>query len=940
MTSTTRPRRALAAILTTLALLGAAGGIARADTVSNNLDATIDATAELLNVPAGGSGSVGLYIDPTNGDGKNGCNLTAASRLVVSVASDNAAASVSPSQVTFDSCGATRTVTVAGVSTGTATISLSQVSNNTGATFDLVPATFVVSVAVAKTATSTSVTCPATVTYNGAAQTPCTAIVTGANGFSQPAAVTYSNNTDAGSATASASYAGDATRLPSSGTATFTILKAPTTTQLSCLESVVYNGEAQEPCTATANGNVLAVTYEDNRDVGPASASASYVGDANHEASDAFGMFEIRAAESTVTIACGAGGTYDGTAKLPCTAVATGAGGLSVPVAVTYDDNVNAGPVTASATFAGDANHAGSSDNETFSIAQASSSIDIDCSEAVYTGLALTPCTATATGAGGLVVDVPVTYSNNIDAGTASASANFDGDDNHTGSTNSVNLVILKAPSEMTLTCAPATYTGSIVESCSAFVTGAGGLHEQVAVVYGDNVEAGTATAAATYNGDINHGGSSASATFAIAKASSTVTVTCDPETVTYTGAPQEHCDATVTGAGGLDQALLVSYSGNIDAGTATASASYAGDANHEGSSDAATFTIDRAASVVSVTCSPSSLVFTGSPITPCSATVTGAGDLDETLEVSYSDNTNAGPVTASASYAGDANHVDDAGTATFTIEKAASTVTVSCPSNVTFTGSAQEPCSAIATGAGGLNETLEVSYSDNTNAGTATASASYAGDANHVDDAGTATFTIEKAPSTVTVTCSPSSVVFTGSPITPCSALVMGAAGLDQSVPVAYTANTAVGTATASATYPGDANHLAGEGSATFAITAWTLKGFYQPVDMSTPSTTVWNTVKNGSTVPFKFELFSGSSELTSTTAVKSFTVLQVNCTSSGTIDDIELTTTGGTSLRYDATAGQFVQNWQTPRAIGSCYKVTMTAQDGSMLSAWFKLK
>jgi hypothetical protein len=865
MTSTTRPRRALAAILTTLALLGAAGGIARADTVSNNLDATIDATAELLNVPAGGSGSVGLYIDPTNGDGKNGCNLTAASRLVVSVASDNAAASVSPSQVTFDSCGATRTVTVAGVSTGTATISLSQVSNNTGATFDLVPATFVVSVAVAKTATSTSVTCPATVTYNGAAQTPCTAIVTGANGFSQPAAVTYSNNTDAGSATASASYAGDATRLPSSGTATFTILKAPTTTQLSCLESVVYNGEAQEPCTATANGNVLAVTYEDNRDVGPASASASYVGDANHEASDAFGMFEIRAAESTVTIACGAGGTYDGTAKLPCTAVATGAGGLSVPVAVTYDDNVNAGPVTASATFAGDANHAGSSDNETFSIAQASSSIDIDCSEAVYTGLALTPCTATATGAGGLVVDVPVTYSNNIDAGTASASANFDGDDNHTGSTNSVNLVILKAPSEMTLTCAAATYTGSIVESCSAFVTGAGGLHEQVAVVYGDNVEAGTATAAATYNGDINHGGSSASATFAIAKASSTVTVTCDPETVTYTGAPQEHCDATVTGAGGLDQALLVSYSGNIDAGTATASASYAGDANHEGSSDAATFTIDRAASVVSVTCSPSSLVFTGSPITPCSATVTGAGDLDETLEVSYSDNTNAGPVTASASYAGDANHVDDAGTATFTIEK---------------------------------------------------------------------------APSTVTVTCSPSSVVFTGSPITPCSALVMGAAGLDQSVPVAYTANTAVGTATASATYPGDANHLAGEGSATFAITAWTLKGFYQPVDMSTPSTTVWNTVKNGSTVPFKFELFSGSSELTSTTAVKSFTVLQVNCTSSGTIDDIELTTTGGTSLRYDATAGQFVQNWQTPRAIGSCYKVTMTAQDGSMLSAWFKLK
>ena len=55
---------------------------------------------------------------------------------------------------------------------------------------------------------------------------------------------------------------------------------------------------------------------------------------------------------------------------------------------------------------------------------------------------------------------------------------------------------------------------------------------------------------------------------------------------------------------------------------------------------------------------------------------------------------------------------------------------------------------------------------------------------------------------------------------------------------------------------------------------------------------------------------------------------------------DDIELTTTGGTSLRYDTTGGQFVQNWQTPKSAGSCYKVTMTAQDLSTISALFKLK
>ena len=51
-------------------------------------------------------------------------------------------------------------------------------------------------------------------------------------------------------------------------------------------------------------------------------------------------------------------------------------------------------------------------------------------------------------------------------------------------------------------------------------------------------------------------------------------------------------------------------------------------------------------------------------------------------------------------------------------------------------------------------------------------------------------------------------------------------------------------------------------------------------------------------------------------------------------------MVTTGGTSLRYDGTAGQFIQNWQTPKTAGSCYIVTMTTDDGSSISANFKLK
>jgi hypothetical protein len=146
---------------------------------------------------------------------------------------------------------------------------------------------------------------------------------------------------------------------------------------------------------------------------------------------------------------------------------------------------------------------------------------------------------------------------------------------------------------------------------------------------------------------------------------------------------------------------------------------------------------------------------------------------------------------------------------------------------------------------------------------------------------------------------------------------------------------STAVGSHTLTAT----AHDKAGNQTVvtrSYTVLAWTLKGFYQPVDMNG----VVNTVKNGSTVPLKFEIFAGATELTSTADVKSLTATQITCDSSSLIDEIEVTATGGTSLRYDATGGQFIYNWQTPKKVGTCYRVTMTTQDGSTLVALFKLK
>ncbi len=150
---------------------------------------------------------------------------------------------------------------------------------------------------------------------------------------------------------------------------------------------------------------------------------------------------------------------------------------------------------------------------------------------------------------------------------------------------------------------------------------------------------------------------------------------------------------------------------------------------------------------------------------------------------------------------------------------------------------------------------------------------------------------------------------------------------------------STAVGSHTMTATATDIAGRTA-TATRSYTVSPWDFRGFYQPVDMSTATTTVYNTVKAGSTVPIKFEVFKGSTELTNTAAIKPLTSALITCSGTAGVDDVELLATGGTSLRYDATGGQYVYNWQTPKTIGSCYKVTITSQDGSSKTAFFKTK
>ena len=123
---------------------------------------------------------------------------------------------------------------------------------------------------------------------------------------------------------------------------------------------------------------------------------------------------------------------------------------------------------------------------------------------------------------------------------------------------------------------------------------------------------------------------------------------------------------------------------------------------------------------------------------------------------------------------------------------------------NIRATASSGLPVSFRASG----NCTVSANLVHLTGAGECTITASQAGDSNYLPAPDVQqTFRIFKAASTTTVICL-TKVTYTGSPLTPCSANVTGAAGLNQELTVDYTRNINAGTANASASFPGDANY------------------------------------------------------------------------------------------------------------------------------------
>lgn len=191
------------------------------------------------------------------------------------------------------------------------------------------------------------------------------------------------------------------------------------------------------------------------------------------------------------------------------------------------------------------------------------------------------------------------------------------------------------------------------------------------------------------------------------------------------------------------------------------------------------------------------------------------------------------------------------------------------------------------------------------------------------------------------------------------CTAADETAAPVDCAV-TGYAATVGTHVLTATATAP-DATTTTD--TITYTVKAWTLRGFYRPVRMGDR----WNVRKGRSTVPFKFRVFEGSTKATSTAVVDSFTAQQLVCSTMAPIGDPVSILSSKRAYRLRYRDGAFRLNWKTPKApkakkvkvtkvtrvhgkkvvrtvkrvrAVNCYQVTMTTDDGSALTALFKLR
>ncbi|MFF4423335.1 Ig-like domain repeat protein, partial [Streptomyces sp. NPDC001549] len=650
--------------------------------------------------------------------------------------------------------------------------------------------------------------------------------------------------------------------------------------------------------TAPVDVNGQAQVSFSGLDVGFHQAAAFYTGDADFNGSNSpLTLHVVNPAPVSVTVSANPDPSVCGETVTLCATVApvssgvgnpsgsvtfTGPGGLNETVALDAGGTacvtttvLETGTVTAS--YGGDECYASGTGTFDVTVNQASSTVSVTvepnpsvCGQSVTVCATVTAVapgsgtptgTVTFTGPGGLNETVT------LDAGgtaclattvleTGTVTAAYNGDGCFSSSTGTAPVTVNQAASTVSVTVEPnpsvcgetvtvcATVTavapGSGTPTGTVTFTGPGGLNETVPLDAGgtgclttSSLTSGTVTA--VYNGDGCFSSSTGTFDVTVNQASSTVSVTVEPNpsvcgqsvtvcatvTAVAPGSGTPTGTVTFTGPGGLNTTVTLDAGGTacltttvLETGTVTAA--YNGDGCFSSSTGTAPVTVNQAASTVSVTVEPNPSVC-GQSVTVCATvtavapgsgtptgtvTFTGPGGLNTTVPL------NAGGTacltttvletgTVTAAYNGEECFSSSTGTVDVAVNPASSTVSVTVEPNPSVCGETVTVCATVTavapssgtptgtvtfTGPGGLNTTVPLDAGGTacvttTTLETGTVTVSYTGDTCFLPSTGSLDVTVNPASSTVSVTVEPNPSVC-GETVTVCATVTAVAPG------------------------------------------------------------------------------------------------------------------------------------------------------------------
>jgi hypothetical protein len=921
----TKKRFRWSAVMTAavLGIVFAIAGAAFADDISNNLDASVDAVAEAMPLTVGGAnGTTRLYVVPQNGDGKNGCNLTGSTTASISLASSNTSvATVSPSTVTFTSCVTSTTgpvVTVTPVGAGTATISATLTSNNTGGSFNVAPVTFAVNVAPPPNT-------PPHVSVSG---------VTGGASYNKgsvPAATCNVTDAEDGNSSFPATLSAISGQYASDGI-----------------------GQQTASCSYTDGGGLTATDSLTYNIVDPSAPSIGYTlnpaspngtnGWYNSNVSLTWSVGEPQSPNSLEKTGCVNQNITADQAATMYSCSATSAGGSAGPVDVTIKRDA----------------HAPDLDCGTLPSGWQADNVTLDCTASDSpSGLA-----NAADGTFQLGTNV-ASGSEDATAATGSKTVGDNAGNSETAGPYSF-MVDRKDP---TYSCGspPSGWSGSDVSiHCTASDGGSGLAHASDASF---NLSTSVAAGSETDNSSTdsrevcdNVGHCVTAGPFSGIKVDKKApSVNCGSADGDWHASDVSiHCTAS-DGGSDLADASDASFdlSTNVANGTETANASTNSHDVLDAVGNSATAgpiggnMIDKKDPNVSCDSADGNWHADNVSI-GCTASDGGSG-LADSADAAFSLSTtvpagteNGNASTGSHVVVDGVGHSVTAGPITGNkIDRKAPSVDCGSADGSWHAGNVSIVCTA-SDGGSGLASAGDATFNLSTSvpAGTETANASTD---SHVvaDDVGNSATAgpisgnkIDRKGPVVTLTCPTNALVLNstasaswsatdgGSGVT--AGFASGSVGLDTSSIGTHTANLAAGAS------KDNVDNSSAATSCSYSV-IWNFHGFFQPID----NNGVYNVVKAGSAIPVKFDL-SGNMGL-SIFAANYPVSAKIPCNATSPQDAIEETlTAGGSSLSYDATTnlpyGQYIYVWKTDKAWGgTCRQLQVKLADGTTKTANF---